>query len=149
MNQIPEYEFNDKTLYTEVAVNYLEQVGDELEPGYFSEKEIDDSISMVIAGELESLHRYLEELEPYNTTLNQAYSDEESIPRPEVVLGRIEEDMDMMARERDSKLDEAISPALKRREFLDRLLEPLQSDRPVLADTWIIMNEASELREFL
>ncbi len=149
MNQIPEYEFSDKNLYTEVAVDYLGQVKEELEPGYFSEKEIDDSINMLVAGELESLHRYLEELEPYNTALNQAYSGEESIPRPDIVLGRIEEDMDMMARERDSKLDEAISTNLNRRQLLDKILEPLQSDRPVLADTWIIMNEATELKESL
>jgi hypothetical protein len=102
-----------------------------------------------LQGEINTLQDYVEELQPYHEVLQEGYVDISNIPRPEVILGRVEDDMDLMARERDSQLDDTTPAGISRREAFDQIFSEEEYDRPVLSDTWIIMNEAERLRESL
>lgn len=101
----------------------------------------------VLQGEKESLQAYLDNLVQYNDFMREAYEDTFNVPGVHV-LSRVEEDMDMMARERDHRLDDTTFTGDDRREVLDELM-PEDVPRPVMSDTWIIMKEAEGLREYL
>lgn len=143
------YHLAGEQLYSQQALNLLEgkqeaadrklaNGGPEFVPTY-----------AFLQGEIETLQDYVEELQPYHEVLQEGYEDISNVPRPEVVLGRIEEDMDLMARERDSRLDDTTPAGVSRREAFDQVFSEEEYDRPVLSDTWIIMNEAEKLRESL
>lgn len=67
--------------------------------------------------------------------------------RPETVLGRVEDDMSLMARERDSRLDDTAPVGSSRREAFEQIFQEQEYSKPVLTDTCVIMNSAKKLRE--
>lgn len=139
-----EYHLEEEPLYTEKAIEFLENRQDSVD-----QKLADGAGEYVTAyaflqGETESLQDYREAIQPYHEFLSDAY-DSLEVPRT-VVLERVEEDADLMARERDSRLDHKLPSGEKRREALDEVM-PSDLHRPVLTDTWIMRGEAEKLRE--
>lgn len=147
MEEVKAYEFADRPLYTRSALEILEGKRGEIEQGLKTGRDSRRDVYEFFRAEADTLEEYLEELKPYNDILRQGYEDITEVPRPEVVLGRIEDDMDLMARERDLRLDETAPKGVSRRELFEKVFEDEVYDKPVLTDTWIMMNEAEKLRE--
>lgn len=142
-----DYFFAERPLYTEDAVEMLESTQAEVDEDLRSGAQVQKPFYAVLQGEKESLQEYLDNLVPYNEFMVEAYEDSDNVPGVHV-LGRVEDDMDMMARERDHRLDDTTFTGDDRREALDEIM-PDDVPRPVMSDTWIIMKEAEGLREYL
>lgn len=142
-----DYFFADRPLYTEDAVELLEKTQAEVDEDLRNGAQVQKSFYAVLQGEKESLQEYLDNLQQYDEFMTEAYNDTDNVPGVHV-LGRVEDDMDMMARERDFRLDDTTFTGDSRREVLDEIMTD-EVPRPVMSDTWIIMNEAEGLREYL
>ncbi|MFB6116358.1 MAG: hypothetical protein ABEK10_02490 [Candidatus Nanosalina sp.] len=141
------YEFGDRPLYTMSALELLEERQSQLDETLADGGQDVVPSYALLQGEKEVLEEYVQELQPYSEVLEQAYDDPSDIPRPETVLGRIRDDMDLMARERESRLDDTTPFGVSRREALETVFQDQDYSRPVLTDTWIIMKEAERLGE--
>lgn len=142
-----DYFFADRPLYTEDAVELLEKTQAEVDEDLRNGAQVQKSFYAVLQGEKESLQEYLDNLQQYDEFMTEAYNDTDNVPGVHV-LGRVEDDMDMMARERDLRLDDTTFTGDSRREVLDEIMTD-EVPRPLMSDTWIIMNEAEGLREYL
>lgn len=142
-----DYFFADRPLYTEDAVELLEKTQAEVDEDLRNGAQVQKSFYAVLQGEKESLEEYLDNLQQYDEFMTEAYNDTDNVPGVHV-LGRVEDDMDMMARERDFRLDDTTFTGDSRREVLDEIMTD-EVPRPLMSDTWIIMNEAEGLREYL
>lgn len=142
-----DYFFADRPLYTEDAVELLEKTQAEVDEDLRNGAQVQKSFYAVLQGEKESLQEYLDNLQQYDEFMTEAYNDTDNVPGVHV-LGRVEDDMDMMARERDFRLDDTTFTGDSRREVLDEIMTD-EVPRPLMSDTWIIMNEAEGLREYL
>lgn len=147
MGKLTGYELAGKPLYTEKAVDMLESLRDSADEQLANGKSVAKPSYAFLNGEIETLQDYAEKLSPYHDVLQQGYEDISNVPRPETILGRIEEDMDLMARERDSRLEDTAPVGTSRREAFEQIFHEEEYSKPVLTDTWIIMNEAEKLRE--
>ncbi|MFB6241195.1 MAG: hypothetical protein ABEJ36_00130 [Candidatus Nanosalina sp.] len=143
------YHLADQHLYTEKALEFLESRQEEVDAKLANGGPEFAPSYAFFQGEIDTLEDYTEALNPYHEFLQDAYEDISSVQRPETVLGRVEEDMDMMARERNSRLDDTTPTGVSRREAFDQVFSEEEYDRPVLSDTWIMMNEAERLRKSL
>jgi hypothetical protein len=141
-----EYFFADSPLYTEEAIGVLEEMQDQVDEGLKAGDGTQVPVYATLQGEKESLEDYLEELRPYNEFLREAHQSFE-VPGSHI-LERVEQDMDLMARERHSKLGSTAFNGDSRREVLSQVM-PDDAPTPVLADAWAIMTEAEGLREYL
>jgi hypothetical protein len=146
MTDESEYFFADRPLYTQEAVQILDAAEDEvseaLEEGDTDQK----PLYALLHGEKASLQQCLDRLEPYNDFMDETYRTFEVLGPH--VLERVEEDMSVMARERFNRLDQKIFDGSQRRDFLEQQLTD-EAPRPVMRDTWIIMESAEDLREYL
>lgn len=149
MEQLTGYELSGKPLYTEKALDMLESLRDSADEKLSNGESVAKPSYAFLNGEIETLHEYVKELSPYHEVLQDGYEDISNIPRPGTVLGRIEDDMDLMARERNSRLDDTAPVGTSRREAFEQIFSDEEYSKPVLTDTWIIMNEAEKLRESL
>lgn len=143
------YELTDKPLCSQRAVEFMEGKREEVNGELVSGNSEFALGYAFLQGEIETLQDYVEELTPYHAILQEGYEDISNVPRSETVLGRVEEDMDLIARERSSRLDDLTPQGVTRRDAFDKVFEDEEYDRPVLKDTWIIMNEAEKLRELI
>lgn len=140
------YFFAEDPYHSDRAIRILEQkqgsIGDQIDLDNRSRA----SINSVLQGEKEAIQDYRDELEPYNQFLNEAYQDFE-VPGPQV-LERVEEDMSIMAKERETRLEGLGPRPDSRKTVLDQFL-PEGLERPIMSDTWAVMQEAQGLREYI
>lgn len=142
-----DYFFADRPLYTQDAVELLESTQSEVDQALRNGDEVQKPFYAVLQGEKDSLQNYLDELVKFDDFMVEAYEDIDNVPGVHV-LERVEDEMDMMARERDHRLDDTTFTGDDRREVLDELM-PEDVPRPVMSDTWAIMKEAEGLKEYI
>lgn len=139
------YFFSDRPLETVRAIEALDQRQEKVDGRVASGDQSQAPVYAVLQVEKEALAEYCDQLEPYHQFVDEAYQDFE-IPGS-YVLERVEEDMSMMAKERDERLEQNVFTGESRKEALNQIM-PEGLERPVMSDTWAIMQEAQGLREY-